>query len=75
MVPYFAIRHDVQLALYISIAITAIVALIFGWLRAQSIRASHMECLKSAVWTLALCAVATGVSYGIVWGIAHHYKG
>lgn len=72
MIPYFAIQHNVQLALYVSIAITVVVTLIFGWLKAQFIKASHLDCLKSALLTLLLCGVATGVSYGIVWAIDHH---
>lgn len=71
MIPYFAIKNNVQLALYISIAITVVVTLIFGWLKAQFIKASRVECLKSALLTLLLCGVATGVSYGIVWAIDH----
>lgn len=74
MVPYFAIQHNVQLALYVSIAITVVVTIIFGWLKAQFIKASYLDRVKSALWTLALCGVATGVSYGIVWAIDHHWK-
>lgn len=72
MIPYFILQSNVQLALYISIAITAIITLIFGWLKAQFIKAGYVDRLKSALLTLALCGVATGVSYAIVWAIDHH---
>ena len=29
--------------------------------------------MPAALWTLLLCGVAAGVSYGIVWGIDHHW--
>lgn len=72
MTPYFALRHNVQRALYISIAITALITLIFGWLKAQFIKAGYVDRLKSALLTLLLCGVATGFSYAIVWAIDRH---
>lgn len=74
MIPYFALHHNVQLALYISTAITVVITLIFGWLKAQFVRAGYVDRFKSALWTLLLCGVATGVSYAIVWGIDHEWK-
>lgn len=73
MTPYFALPHHVQLALYTSTATTVLITLIFGWLKAQFIKASYLERLKSALWTLLLCGVAAGVSYGIVWGVNRHW--
>ena len=71
MIPYFAIRDNVQLALYVSIGITVFVTLVFGWFKSAMNGTSKLDRLKSALETLLLCGVAVGVSYGIVWAIDH----
>lgn len=65
MIPYFNI-HDVNHALFVSIAITAVVLLAFGYAKAVVIGTTRSDAVKSAVQTLLVGAVAAAVSYGIV---------
>lgn len=68
MLPYFAMR-DVHRALFASIGIAAFILLLFGFLKSKLFGGTYCQSLHSAVFTLAVGAVAAGASYGIVQGI------
>ena len=65
MIPYFAIRQ-VTLALFVSIGITAVILLAFGFVKAKLTGTGHKDAIWSAAQTLLIGAVAAGVAYGIV---------
>ena len=69
MIPYFIIRHNVNIALLISIGITAAVLLAFGYVKALVIGTKHRDAIWSALQTLVIGAVAAAISYGIVRGV------
>ncbi|KAI8067019.1 Ccc1 family [Gilbertella persicaria] len=64
LMPYFFI-DDAMLALYVSVAVTSLTLLIFGYIKSRLVNPN------SAVWgaiqTLLIGAVAAGASYGIVY--------
>jgi vacuolar iron transporter family protein len=68
MIPYFAIEN-VDRALFISIGVTCVVLLIFGYCKAIVTGTTKSTAIYGAVETLAIGAVAAGVSYGIVRGV------
>jgi VIT1/CCC1 family predicted Fe2+/Mn2+ transporter len=68
MTPYFAV-NDVDRALFISIGVTCVVLLIFGYCKAIATGTTRGAAIYGAVETLAIGAVAAGVSYGIVRGV------
>jgi vacuolar iron transporter family protein len=74
MIPYFAFK-DVSRALYVSIGITVIVLLLFGYAKAAIAGTSRRACFESAIQTLAIGVMAAGTSYGIVYGINKHLTG
>jgi vacuolar iron transporter family protein len=68
MIPYFAVQQ-VNTALFISIGVTAVMLLIFGYVKGIVTGTSRQIALYGAVETLLIGAVAAGVSYGIVKGV------
>lgn len=68
MIPYFAV-HSVNKALFISIGVTCVVLLIFGYCKAIATGTTKRAALYGAVETLGIGALAAGVSYGIVRGV------
>jgi predicted membrane protein (TIGR00267 family) len=68
MIPYFAVKN-VNTALFISIVITIIILLIFGYTKSIITGTGQKSALISAAQTLAVGAVAAGASYGIVRGV------
>jgi VIT1/CCC1 family predicted Fe2+/Mn2+ transporter len=68
MIPYFAV-NNVDRALFISIGVTCVVLLIFGYCKAIATGTTKRTAMYGAVETLAIGAVAAGVSYGIVRGV------
>ena len=68
MIPYFAIR-TVNHALFVSIGITAVVLLTFGYIKARITGTNQKDAFWSAGQTLLVGAVAAAVSYGVVRGI------
>lgn len=69
MIPYFAVPGNIFTALYISIGVTCVVLLLFGFLRARLIGTSVKDQFLSAGLTLLLGGTAAGVAYGVVWGV------
>jgi VIT1/CCC1 family predicted Fe2+/Mn2+ transporter len=68
MTPYFAV-NNVDRALFISIGVTCVVLLIFGYCKAIATGTTKCIALYGAVETLLIGAIAAGVSYGIVRGV------
>jgi predicted membrane protein (TIGR00267 family) len=68
MIPYFAMEN-VTHALFVSIAITVVILLIFGFLKNWVTIKTKRAGFYGAVQTLFIGALAAGVSYGIVKGI------
>lgn len=68
MIPYFIIKKTLT-ALYVSIAITVLILIGFGYVKAKITGCNPRDRWISAAQTLAVGVVATGASYGIVRGI------
>jgi VIT1/CCC1 family predicted Fe2+/Mn2+ transporter len=68
MIPYFAM-HNVTHALFVSIGITAVVLLVFGYIKNWVTVGTKRSALWGAVQTLIVGALAAGTSYGIVRAI------
>jgi len=68
MIPYFAMEN-VTHALFVSIAITVVILLIFGFLKNWFTIKTKRAGFYGAVQTLCIGVLAAGVSYGIVKGI------
>lgn len=66
MIPYFIFVNDVNEALFVSIGITAVVLLAFGYTKAKVSGTGWKDALLGAVQTLLLGGIAAGVAYGIV---------
>ncbi|RMD43773.1 hypothetical protein DV735_g1283, partial [Chaetothyriales sp. CBS 134920] len=70
MVPYF-VFNDVAPALYTSIGITAVILLVFGYVKALITGTRHVDAGWSALQTLVIGTLAAGVSYAIVKLVGH----
>ncbi|KAK0925467.1 Protein ccc1 [Friedmanniomyces endolithicus] len=68
MIPYFAFKN-VTHALFTSIGITALILVVFGYVKALVTGCRHVDAVWSAAQTLLVGAVAAGASYGIVRGV------
>jgi vacuolar iron transporter family protein len=68
MIPYFAVQN-VTHALFISIAITGTILLIFGYIKSYVTVQSTRAGIYGAVQTLFIGALAASASYGIVRAI------
>lgn len=68
MLPYFAL-HDVAHALFISIAITVVILLGFGYIKNWITVRTKRSAVYGAIQTLCVGGLAAGASYGIVKAI------
>ena len=68
MIPYFAIKN-VTHALFVSIGITVVILLAFGFVKNYITIRTKRSGLYGAVQTLAIGVLAAGTSYGIVRGL------
>lgn len=68
MIPYFAV-HNVDHALFGSIAITVIILICFGYAKAITTGTTRRDAVVSALHTLLVGVAAAGTSYGIVRGV------
>lgn len=68
MIPYFAIQH-VNTALFVSIGITVVMLLVFGYVKAIATGTDRQTAVYGAIETLLIGTVAASVSYGIVKGV------
>lgn len=69
MIPYFAGFANVNHALFVSIAITVLILITFGYVKAIGTGTTREEAIWCAVQTLCVGVLAAGVSYGIVYGL------
>lgn len=70
MIPYFAI-NNVTTALFVSIALTFVILLAFGFVKNYVTIKTKRAGFYGAVQTVIVGALAAGTSYGIVRGINH----
>lgn len=56
---------DALLALYVSVAVTSLTLLVFGYIKSRLI--NPKGAVKGAIQTLLIGALAAGASYGIVY--------
>lgn len=68
MLPYFFL-NNIHHALFTSIAITVVVLLIFGYVKASATSCPRKTCWYSAFQTLLVGALAAATSYAIVRGV------
>lgn len=65
MIPYFAIHNAVR-ALFVSIGLTAVILVIFGYLKCTLAGCGRRQSILGSIQTLCIGAAAAGASYGIV---------
>lgn len=70
MIPYFAMTN-VTHALFVSIGITFVILIAFGFIKNYIIVKTTRSGLWGALQTLIVGTLAAGTSYGIVYGIDH----
>ncbi|KAJ6093573.1 Vacuolar iron transporter 1 [Penicillium sp. IBT 16267x] len=70
MIPYF-VMSNVLHALFVSIGITVIVLISFGFIKNYTVIKTKRAGFYGAGQTLLVGAIAAGTSYGIVYGIDH----
>lgn len=80
MLPYFFVGkhnalHSVLDGLYISVGITVVLLLAFGYVKAMVTGCGRRAAIFSSLQTLLVGLVASGVSFGIVWGLNHGVLG
>ena len=68
MIPYFAVKN-VTHALFISIAITVVILLVFGYIKNWVTIRTKRAGVYGALQTLFIGVLAAGASYGIVRAI------
>jgi VIT1/CCC1 family predicted Fe2+/Mn2+ transporter len=68
MIPYFAM-HDATKSLFVSIGITAVILLAFGYVKSWITLKGKRSAVSGAFQTLFIGALAATTSYGIVRGI------
>jgi VIT1/CCC1 family predicted Fe2+/Mn2+ transporter len=68
MIPYFAF-HNINHALFTSIAITALILVVFGFVKAVITGCTRKDAIISSLQTLMIGIIAAGTSYGIVRGV------
>lgn len=69
MIPYFAIRSNVTHALFVSIGVTVVMLLAFGYIKTWYTISSKKKAIYGALQTLLVGVIAAGASYGIVRGV------
>uniref|UniRef100_A0A093VRB0 Vacuolar iron transporter 1.1 n=1 Tax=Talaromyces marneffei PM1 TaxID=1077442 RepID=A0A093VRB0_TALMA len=70
MIPYFAMTN-VTHALFVSIGITFVILVVFGFIKNYIVVKTTRSGLWGALQTLIVGTLAAGTSYGIVYGIDH----
>lgn len=71
MIPYFAMK-DATHALFISIGITVVILLVFGFVKNYISVKTRRSGVYGAIQTLAIGVLAAGISYGIVRALDSH---
>lgn len=68
LIPYFTI-HNTRDALFVSIGVTIVILLIFGYIKNYIVMKTKRAGVYGALQTLLIGALAASTSYGIVYGI------
>jgi VIT1/CCC1 family predicted Fe2+/Mn2+ transporter len=68
MIPYFAMKHVIH-ALFVSIGITVVILLAFGYIKNWVTVRTKRSAMYGAVQTLFVGVLAAATSYGIVRAI------
>lgn len=71
MIPYFAMKN-VTHALFVSIAITVVILLVFGFIKNYITIKTKRSGFYGAIQTLGIGALAAATSYGIVRALDSH---
>ncbi|KAH8896164.1 vacuolar iron transporter [Thozetella sp. PMI_491] len=71
MIPYFALQNATH-ALFVSIGITAVILLVFGYIKSWITIRKGRATIWGAFQTLLVGAIAAGTSYGIVRALDSH---
>jgi vacuolar iron transporter family protein len=66
LLPYFVVTKDLNLALYISVMVTVVVLLLFGYVKAIIIGTKRKDAFISAFQTLVVGLGTAAASYAIV---------
>lgn len=66
LIPYFIFPNNVHNALFLSIGLTGLVLLAFGFVKAKLTGTGNKDAIFGAVQTLAVGGLAAGAAYGIV---------
>lgn len=66
LLPYFFLKSVVR-ALYVSIGITALILLLFGYGRARIVGTTKRAAVLGGLQTLLIGGIAAGTAYGIVY--------
>jgi VIT1/CCC1 family predicted Fe2+/Mn2+ transporter len=66
MIPYFIFTKNVNHALFISIAVTAVVLIAFGFIKSKFAGTGNKDACIGSLQTLILGGIAAGVAYGVV---------
>jgi VIT1/CCC1 family predicted Fe2+/Mn2+ transporter len=66
MIPYFIFTKNVNHALFISIAVTAVVLIAFGFIKSKFAGTGTKDACIGSLQTLILGGIAAGVAYGVV---------
>lgn len=69
MIPYFAGFRNINHALFVSIGLTVVILLVFGYVKSIATGTTRKEGIWCAAQTLCVGTLAAGVSYGIVYGL------
>lgn len=80
MLPYFFVGDGLVLAtvldgLYVSICISIVLLLSFGYVKAVVTGCGKKDAVHSALQTLLVGVVASATSFGIVWALNHGFGG
>jgi predicted membrane protein (TIGR00267 family) len=74
LIPYFC-TTNLKHGLYVSIAVTMLTLLVFGYARAVAESVKGSAAVRNALWTFIVGMAAAGTSYGIVYGVNKQLEG
>jgi VIT1/CCC1 family predicted Fe2+/Mn2+ transporter len=69
MIPYFIFVKNVYHGLWISIAVTAVVLIAFGFIKSKLAGTGTKDACIGSIQTLVLGGIAAGVAYGVVQAV------
>ena len=69
MIPYFIFVKNVYTGLFVSIGVTAVVLIAFGFIKSKLAGTGFKDACIGSLQTLVLGGIAAGVAYGVVQAI------